>query len=142
MILVLNIRAREQVIWQLYQDDKLVASQLVAKIEQSDNFLAALEALFKKTGKNISSVKAFILLVKEASLTQVKLAAAILNTLAWFQAKPIMGEFFYQDLEIELLSKLFIKISKQKDFKPLMVDYKKPVDITISKKVNKFSLTK
>lgn len=142
MILVLNIKDKSQAIWQLYQDDKLLASQIVIKSEQSDDFLASLDELFKKTGKNLSLVKAFILLVKEASLTQVKLAAAIVNTLAWLQAKPILGEFFYQQTEAEILNILLAKIAKLKDFKPLMVEYQRPVEITISKKINKFSLTK
>ncbi len=84
----------------------------------------------------------FVLLVKEASLTQVKLAAAIINTLAWLESKPIVGEFFYHLTEAEVLSQQFAKILKTKDFTPLKVDYLRPVDITISKKVNKFKLTK
>ncbi len=142
MILVLNTKDKEQALWQLYQDDKLLASQLVTKFEQNDSFLVALDKLFEKTGKNLSLVTAFILLVKEASLTQVKLAAAIINTLAWIEAKPIAGEFFYHLTEAEVLSQQFAKISKLKGFTPLKVEYLRPVDITISKKVNKFKLTK
>ncbi len=141
MILVLNIKVKEQALWQLYQDDKLIASQLVAKFEQNDSFLASLDKLFEKTGKNLKLVKSFILLVKEASLTQLKLATAIINALAWLEAKPIAGEFFYHLTEAEVLSQQFVKISKIKEFTPLKVEYLRPVDITISKKVNKFKLT-
>ncbi len=59
MILVLNIKNKEQAIWQLYQADKLVASQVVVKIDKNDNFLASLDQLFKKTDKNLSTVRLY-----------------------------------------------------------------------------------
>ena len=141
MTLVLQILAKDKTQWSLYQAEQLIASQIVDKFEQQDNFLASLDQLLQQQNIHLDQIESMALLVKEASLTQVKLATAIINALAWTNNKPVAGNFFYQTSDDKALAGAFIQLAKQQSFAPLSVKYLKPVDITISKKVNKFSLT-
>lgn len=141
MTLVLHLLAKNHFQWSLYQADKLIASQTVDTSQQQGMFLASLDQLLQQQNISLEKIEALALMVKEASLTQVKLATAVINTLAWTNNKPVAGDFFYQTSDEQALVNILDQLAKNKSFVPLDVKYLKPVDITISKKVNKFSLT-
>lgn len=142
MILVLHLLAKDQATWSLYKHNDLLDQITITRSELADNFLGSLNQFLLKHKIDLSQVQAFGLLVKEASLTQVKLATATLNTLAWVKQRPIAGSFFYAGTQIEALTQVLKTLDEQQTFVPLLVTYQKPVDITISKKTNKFSLAK
>ena len=133
MILILHIIDKNKATWIL--DDQ---GHSFAMEPGRDNILAELDKL-KVDWKKISGL---VLVVKEASLTQVKIFTAIINTLAWQFDLPVVGEFYYQEKFEQVLQLLQKKLSTQTKFEPLRVEYQHNPDITISQKQPKFIITK
>lgn len=142
MILVLNIKNSDKGAWQIYQDKQIIFSHEFAIVRGEDQSLLHLDDLLKKHNIKLANIKGLILLVKEASLTQVKVLTTTVNVLAWQLNVPIVGEYYYKGQEDKVLGNLVNKISKLKKFKALSPKYSNKKVITISKKQAKYKISK
>jgi hypothetical protein len=107
-----------------------------------DQVLTKLFFLLKKNKLKISKVKAFALLLQDASLTQVKVSTATINALAWQSGAKVYADYAFKgELEASLL-KILDKLAKIKNFKALKAVYARKPEITISQKKHKFTLVK
>ena len=135
MILILNVKNKEKASWLLVENNEVKeVHDFIVEVGE-DNLLQSLPV-------NVKDITGLILYVQEASLTQVKVFTAVINTLAWNFNIPVVGEYFNSQKLEKNLTKLLTKLSKEKKFKPLVVKYKKPAEITISKKQPKYSIIK
>lgn len=122
--------------------NKFIVQETFAMEHDQDTLLPKLDFLLKTTKQTLKNVKGLVLLVSSSSLTQVKLATAMINTLGWQLAVPVVGDYDYQgELSLDL-EKILKKISSVKKFKALSAIYSRPAEITISKKQNKFQIVK
>lgn len=142
MILVLNIINKEQGTWLLVEKEKVKFRYDFTMEPSQDNLLGELDIFFQQTKTDFKYLTGLILFVQEASLTQVKVFTATLNTLGWQLNLPILGEFYSSKNFASYFPKLLKKLKKQKKFKPLTVNYKKKPLITISKKRAKYVVIK
>ncbi len=105
-----------------------------------DQVLTKLFFLLKKNKLKIPKVKAFVLLLQDASLTQVKVSTATINALAWQSGAKVYADYTFKgELEGSLL-KILDKLAKIKNFKALKAVYARKPEITISQKKHKFKL--
>jgi hypothetical protein len=142
MILILNIINKQQGIWILLGEEQVKFAHGFSMQPSQDNLLLELDKFFKKRKISFKDLKGLILFVQEASLTQVKVFTATLNTLGWQFSLPVVGEFFSQTSLEKVLPKLLKFFKKQKSFQPLAVKYKNKPLITISKKKPKYVVIK
>lgn len=137
MVLVLHIENKNKASWLVV--NKEVDKQLdFAMVPAEDNILAELD----KLKVNFDSIKGIGLIINDASLTQVKIFTATINTLGWQFDVPVVGEFYVKQTIDKILPKLVKKIEDTKKFKALEVKYKHKADITISKKQAKYKIGK
>ncbi|MFA5127270.1 MAG: hypothetical protein WC465_04730 [Patescibacteria group bacterium] len=140
MLVILNILNRRSAQWLLVRQDKIVAQVNFILSTDQDKLLFTLDKLLKKNKISLAKVKGLFLLVHETSLTQIKLFTATINTLAWYHSLPVMADWHYLGKIEDDLKKITASFKKVKKFKPLVVTYQRPPDITISKKRPKFTI--
>jgi hypothetical protein len=140
MYLTLHILEKTKAVW-LLTDQGKIKHQLEFPMEVGEeNVLLNLDKFLHKCKINLPKVSGFGLIVKESSLTQVKVLTTIINTLGWNYSKPTVG-IFYDQIE-NILEKLTKEIAKQKKFKQIKVVYQRKPEITISHKKSKFKIVK
>lgn len=133
MILILLIEDKNKGSWILEKkihDFKMEAGQ--------DNLLLELD----KLKIDFTKLDGLALLVRDASLTQVKVITTILNTLAWNFNLPIVGKFYFTEDNEKIIVKTKKEISKIKKFKPVKVEYRRQAEITLSKKQPKYKINR
>ncbi len=138
MILVLNIEDHNKASWLVVENKEIKYSHDFVMNKGEDSTLLQLDNLFKKNKLGFKDIKGLALTVKEASLTQVKIFTAIINTIGWQFNLPVTAQY-YQELSI---AKILKDLAKQKKFKALIAKYKNKAEITISKKPKRYSLVK
>lgn len=137
MILVLHIKDKNKASWLVV--DKDVEKQLdFDMVPADDNILAKLDEL----KVDLADMKGIGLVINEATLTQVKIFTAIINTLGWHRDIPVMGDYYTDKNINDILPTLLKKIDGTNKFFPLEVKYKHKADITISKKQPKYKIAK
>ena len=140
MILVLNILNKNKASYLLIKDTQIISSYNFILEVGTESILKELNIFLKKYKLKLKDIKGFILLIKEASLTQVKVIITIINTLAWNFNIPVQGKFYFQEDYQELLPSLLKKVEANNKFKALKVEYKQKPSITLSKKKIKYIL--
>jgi hypothetical protein len=107
-----------------------------------DSLFEGLDTFLVKNKLELKSFSGLILAVEDPSLTQVKVATTMVNTLAWYFKWPVVGEYYFSGHLEDVLVKLSKDVSKLKKFTPLKVKYQRQPDITISKKRPNFRIKK
>lgn len=107
-----------------------------------DNSLVELDKLLKQAKIKLSDIKGLALVVKDSSLTQLRILTTVINTLGWQLNVPVAAKFYYQGNFVKLLPKLLNDISQTKKFAVINIKYQHQPDITISKKVAKYKISK
>ncbi|MBT7228139.1 hypothetical protein HN859_01345 [Candidatus Parcubacteria bacterium] len=135
MILILHIQNKEKASWLIV--NKKVEQQLDFDMQPAeDNILAKLDEL----KIDLQTVNGLGLVVNDASLTQVKIFTAIINTMGWQFDIPAVGEFYTDKNINDVLPEIIKKIEDSQKFSPLEVKYQHKADITISKKQPKYKM--
>ena len=142
MILVLNIINRQRAQWWLIKNKKIIYHLPFELNFDEDQVLTKLFFLLKKNKLQIVKIKAFALLLQDASLTQIKVTTATINALAWASGAKAYADYSFQGDFQDSLAHILAKLAKIKKFKPLKVVYARETEITISQKKNKFQLVK
>lgn len=142
MVLVLSISSKEQGAWLAVKANKIFLTHSFDVIRGEDKSLLQLQKMLDNNNLKLKDFSSFILLVKEASMTQVKIFTITANTLAWQFNWPIVADYYFEEDNEKILSKLLKKLAKLKKFKALSPKYSRQVDITISKKQAKYKLVK
>lgn len=142
MILILSILDKNKAQWSLVDRGQVKFSLAFSFESGTDQTLFYLDKFLQKHKIKLSQVTGMMLLVKEAGLTSVKIFTVIVNVLAWQINVPVVGKFYYQGSEGKVLGELLISLKNTKKFKPLKVDYQRKVEITISKKRQKFVISR
>tara|TARA_B100000959_G_C14685617_1_gene502520 strand:- start:121 stop:546 length:426 start_codon:yes stop_codon:yes gene_type:complete len=138
MILVLNILDRNNGSYLIFKKGKIIFSYNFILEIGEESILKELDIFLKKNKILLNNIKGLILLIKESSLTQVKVIFIIINTLGWNLNIPVVCKFyFFKDFK-ELLPNLINKIENNKSFKYLDIKYKQKPNITLSKNKNKY----
>lgn len=142
MILIFFVRDHHNASW-ILSDGKKIKYLSDFEIKRGEeNNLEHLDILFKKYRISWAKVKGLIFLVQNASLTQIKVMATMINTIAWTYNLPLSGQYYFKKNWEDILDRQIKKIKSLKKFKPLPVHYQHPTEITISHKKNKFQLLK
>ena len=140
MILVLNILDRNNGSYLIFKKGKIIFSYNFILEIGEESILKELDIFLKKNKILLNNIKGLILLIKESSLTQVKVIFIIINTLGWNLNIPVVCKFyFFKDFK-ELLPNLINKIENNKSFKYLDIKYKQKPNITLSQKKSKYIL--
>ena len=142
MILVLNILDHNKGTWSVLDKKEIKYSHQFVMIKGEDSLLLHLDKFLQNNQLTLKSFTNLALTVKEASLTQVKIFTAIINTLGWQFNIPVLAEYYYSGQLKDVLVSLLKKLSKQTKFKALKVKYKQAPDITISTKHPKYKIIK
>jgi hypothetical protein len=142
MTLVFNILSKEQGAWQIVEDSQVLMTHNFNIIRGEDQSLLHLNELLTNNKLKFKDLSAFVLLVKDASMTQVKIFTTVSNTLAWQFDWPIVADFYFKEDNDKMLAKLLKKLAKIKKFKAINPKYSRPVDISISKKQPKYKIVK
>jgi len=146
MFLVLSILSNNQGVWLVVKNSQIFLTRNFDIIRGEDKSLLHLQKILDNNGLKLEDFSGFILLLKEASLTQVKIFTTTANTLAWQFDWPIVAEYYFSakgrgDNE-KILAKVLKKIARLKKFKAITPKYHRQVDITISKKQAKYKISK
>ncbi|RJQ34872.1 hypothetical protein C4566_01515 [Candidatus Parcubacteria bacterium] len=142
MILILYLKDRDRAAWLAVLNDSIKLSHDFLLISSQDSLLLNLDIFLKKNKLKLTSFSALILAIHQASLTQVKIATATANVLAWRFNWPLVGSFYFKEDFLLLLPKLLKNIKAKSKFSLLKVKYERQPDITISKKKPKFKIKK
>ena len=142
MILVFNILSTEQAAWLVIKKDQLVFQKDFIIQRGEDKSLLYLQEMLDNNKLKLKDFKALVLLVKDASMTQVKIFTTTVNTLAWQFEWPIVAEYYFELDNEKMLIKALHKLSKIKKFKALSPKYSRQADITLSKKQPKYKIAK
>ena len=81
----------------LIKDTQIICSYNFILEVGTESILKELNIFLKKYKLKLKDIKGFILFIKEASLTQVKVIITIINTLAWNFNIPVQGKFYFQE---------------------------------------------
>jgi len=142
MTLVLYFKDKHQASWLVFAEGKIKAQHDFSLDSSQDSLLSNLDLFLNKNKLKLSSFSSLVLAIKQASLTQVKIATAMANILAWQYKWPIEGEFYFSGDLPALLPKIIKKLKNKKNFSLLKVKYERQPDISISKKKPKFRIKK
>lgn len=142
MILVLSILNNNHGAWLAVKDNKVFLTHNFDMIRGEDKSLLQLEKMLDRGHLKLKDFSGFILLIKEASLTQIKIFTVSANTLAWQFNWPIVAQYYFKEDNEKMLFKLLKKIIKLKKFKAISPAYIRQADITISKKQPKYKISK
>ncbi|MCB9802767.1 hypothetical protein H6761_01975 [Candidatus Nomurabacteria bacterium] len=139
MILILNILDNNNAKWHLLNDDQVKEHNFDMLVGE-ENILPELAQLVTKEAIDFSDLSGLALAIKESSLTQVKVATTILNSLGWQWSIPVVAYFDYLEKEQEILAKAKNDLAQKEKFVAIKPEYAKQAEITISKKKNKFKI--
>ncbi|MFA6307953.1 MAG: hypothetical protein WCS88_04270 [Patescibacteria group bacterium] len=142
MILVLNILSIEKGTWLVVKNDQILFSHDFKINRGEDKSLLELQKLLQDNKLKLENFSGFILLVKDASMTQVKIFTITANTLAWQFDWPILADYYFKEDNEKILIKILKKLAKIKKFKAVIPKYSRKVDISISKKQSKYKISK
>jgi len=142
MTLVFNILSKETGAWQIVSDGQILFSHNFDIIRGEDKTLLHLREMLDNNNFKLKDFSKFVLLIKDASLTQVKIFTTTANTLAWQFNWPIVAEYYFKEDNEKMLAKALKKLSKLKKFKAISPKYSRKVDITISKKKKRYIIGK
>lgn len=142
MILVLNILSVDKAAWLIVRDSQIVLSHYFDLTRGEDDSLRHLEEFLIDNKLIIKDLKSFVLLIKEASLTQVKILTTMANTLAWQFNCPIVADYYFAEDNDQALAKALKKIKVIKKFKAISPKYNRQAEITISNKKAKYIISK
>ena len=146
MILVLDIISSEKGSWLAVKNGQIIFFHSFNIDKGEDQSLLYLEKMLSKNKLKLHNFFSFILLIKEASLTQVKVFTTMANTLAWNFNWPIVAEYYFSATGGQennmILNKALKKLSKIKKFKAISAKYYRQAEITISKKKAKYKISK
>lgn len=142
MILVFNILSKEQGAWLIIKNDQTLFSHNFNIIRGEDKSLVHLQEMLDNNNLKLTDFSKFILLVKDASMTQVKVFTTTANSLAWQFNWPIVATYYFKEDNDKVLARSLKKISKIKKFTAIKPKYSRRVDITPSKKKAKYKISK
>jgi len=142
MILVLNILSIAKGSWLVVKNKQIIFSHDFKISRGEDKSLLELNKLLKDNKLKLENFSGFILLVKDASMTQVKIFTTTVNTLAWQFNWPILAEYYFKEESNKVLDKLLNKLSKVKKFKAVSPKYSRQAEITKSKKKVNYTIVK
>jgi hypothetical protein len=142
MVLALSILNNNHGAWLVVKDNKVFLAHHFDMVRGEDKSLLQLQKMLDKNHLKLKNFSGFILLIKEASMTQVKIFTVSANTLAWQFNWPIVAQYYFKEDDEKILLKLSKKIAKLKKFKAIQAKYNRLVDITISKKQAKYKVNK
>lgn len=103
-----------------------------------ESILKELDIFLKNNDLELKNIKGLILLVKEASLTQVKVIITIINSLGWNFNIPVVGKFYFKEDYKEILPALIKEMGDSKEFEEIKIEYQQKPNITLSKKKSKY----
>lgn len=142
MFLILYIKDHNHGSW-LAGDERGIKYILHFYISRGeDSSLKYLDKFFKKFKLNWRRCQGIGLIIKEASLTQVKVFSTVVNVLAWQFNLPSRGSFYSDDDIEKIYRPIFKKLKKQKKFKPLKIKYHQKPDITIGRSKHSYKIVK
>ena len=142
MFIILHSLNKTTAQWLIIKKDKILARGVFKLSPDHDKLLLTLDRLLKKYKISLAKSKGLVLLVHEATLTQIKLFTATINTLAWQYDLPVTADWSYVGRVEDDFNKISVAFKKIKKFKPLVITYQRPPEITISKKKSKFIIKK
>jgi len=142
MTLVLNILSKELGAWLALKDGQTLLAHNFVINRGEDKSLLQLQEMLDNNKLKLKDFRAFILLVKEATMTQVKIFTVTANTLAWQFNWSIVAEYYFKEDNEQILTKALKKLTKLTKFKAIKPEYSRQVDITLSKKQPKYKITK
>lgn len=140
MFLILYLKNRQEAQWLVIKNKKIFQKIDFLLSVEEDRVLSNLYKLSIKNKFKLSSIKSFVLLVHDGSLTQIKVVTAIINVLAWQNKAKVLANYNFSGTVEEQLPKLNNKLGKIKKFKALKAIYNRPPEITISQKKHKFKI--
>ena len=140
MILILSVLKKNKAFWLLEKSEGIFVRRDFELEKGSEDVLLNLDIFFKKEKIKPKTLTGLIFLVEEAGLTQVKVLTAILNTLAWQFDLPTASRFYFSENWSTVLAKVKKELSPKKGFKSIKAQYKRPVDISLSKKKAKYKI--
>ena len=132
MILVFNVISNEKAAWLVIKKEQLIFRKDFDIKRGEDKSLLHLQEMLDNNKLKLKDFKGLVLLVKDASMTQVKIFTTTVNTLAWQFEWPIVAEYYFKEDNEKILLKALRKLSKIKKFKALSPKYSRQADITIS----------
>lgn len=142
MYLILEIKDHNHGAW-LWADKRGVQYQLSFSIVRGqDNSLQYLDKFLRKFNLRLSRVRGAALLVRDASLTQVKVFATLINVLAWYWRWSLSASFYEQKDRSRILQSLIKKLLSKKKFRALSIKYKQKPDITIKPQKHLYKIVK
>jgi len=141
MILILSILERNRGAWLLSRQGKL--SKQDFNLEPgSDQLLFFLDKFLKKEKVSLKKIKGIIFLLREASLTQIKVFTTTINTIAWYFDLPVKAKFYFKGDFDQLLNKTIASFPKKQKFAPIKAEYNRETVITLSKKQAKYKISR
>lgn len=140
MILILSISERSRGAWLLSRKGKLTKEEFTLE-PGSDKLLFFLGKFLKKEKTELKKIKGVIFLLREASLTQIKICTTIINTIAWYFNIPAKARFYFKGDLDKVLSQSLAGFPKNKKFVSIKAKYSQKVDITLSKKQIKYKIS-
>jgi|APSaa5957512576_1039674.scaffolds.fasta_scaffold25174_1 hypothetical protein len=142
MTLVFNILSIEKGAWQVLANGQIIFSHNFNIVRGEDKSLLHLQKLLDNNNLKLVNFKGCVLLVKDASMTQVKIFTTIINTLAWQFDWPLVADYYFQEDSEKMLAKVLKKLAKLKKFTAISPAYSREADISISKKQPKYKIAK
>ena len=140
MILILSVLKKNKAAWLAEKSKGVLLRQDFDLEKGSEDLLFYLDVFLKKEKIKLKDLTALIFLLEEASLTQVKVLTASLNTIAWQLDLPTAAKFYFSGNWPTVLAKAKQELDLKKGFKPIKIQYKRSVDITLSKKKQKYKI--
>lgn len=141
MFLVLNIKDNNSAEWFLTEDSSVKDSLEFVIDRTNDKTFESLDKLLSNNSLKLKDVLGIALSIKDASLTQVKVFTAIINTLAWQLGISAIGKYYYKESFDSVLKDIFKEI-KGSNQKIISAEYNQDPDISRSKKVRKYVIKK
>lgn len=141
MILFLDIKDKNNATWLLVEDKNIKDSLDFIIDRDNDKTFLTLEKLLSNNRITLSDLNGLALTIKDASLTQVKIYTAIINTFAWQLGIVVSGKYYYNNDFEKIYLEIIDRLKKEKK-KILDVEYKQNPDISKSKKVRKYVIKK
>lgn len=142
MILTLNIIDHNKASWLIIENGRIRYNHNFAMAKGEESSLLNLDKLLKSNKLSLRDITDLVLAVKDASLTQVKVFTAIINTIGWQFDLPLAADYYFKGDFKDVLPGLLKKLEKQRKFAPLKAKYKQKSDISISRQKPKYTIIK
>src|SRR3989344_7785366 len=119
MILILLVSSRQAASWLIYQGEAVRFKKRFSFGRGEDKALQRLDAFLKKHHIKFTQLRGLVLLVQEASLTQVKIFSTMINTIAWQLDRPLTADFYFSQPWEKALTRCLTRLKKQHHFRPV-----------------------